>query len=156
MAFGTNGIERASDKFHLVEEFIYCYLKGKGGRQDPTRPNANQFTYDLLEVVERLLQYGFYATYDEVKEVAICLTDTLDGSKDYDGAKRKVKNDKGEDKDEDIPKSDRYKIDAAGNAIIMSSKQAIITCLGNITHLRDAYRQKCIMAYYKEARKTKN
>jgi hypothetical protein len=151
MLFGTKPYERASDKFHLVEEFIAFYLTGQGGLQDPNKEAANQFMVDIIEVVNLLLKFGFYATYPEVKELTACLADTLDGSNDFSSAEKYAGKGVDDGKKKYADDGIRFKLDTPGNTTVMSSKQAIINCLVQVSLVRDAYRQDVIMAYFKSA-----
>ena len=133
LMFGISPGEAPGDKFFLVEEFITSYLLQLGGQQNPENTEENRFVLSILELVQALVRFGFYGTYYELMDVTTPLVEILNGSKDMDD------------------KRARYSVETPGNKLVMDSKMAIVKSLMDLNRIRDDYRQKIILAYFKQS-----
>ena len=118
--------------------------------QDPNKEAANQFMVDIIEVVNLLLKFGFYATYPEVKELTACLADTLDGSNDFSSAEKYA------GKGVDDGKKSTLMTAFASSSILLAIPRSCPRSRPSSAALSkcrwwDAYRQDVIMAYFKSA-----
>ena len=130
-------------KFYLMEEFVTSFLLKLGGQQEPGNAERNRFVLSILDMIQSLVKFGFYGTYYELMDVTTPLVELLNGSNDMDP-------EASEEAPEDAAQK-RYSMGTPGNKLVMESKIAIIQSLLNLNRIRDDYRQKIIMAYFKES-----
>ena len=134
LMFGIGNNEAPGDKFYLVEEFITSFLLQLEGRQDPNNEERNRFVLSILKVVQDLVRFGFYGTYYELMDVTTPLVQMLNGSMDTTEGDAK-----------------RYSSKQKGNKLVTDSKIAIIRTLMDLNRVRDDYRQKILMGYFKDS-----
>ena len=130
LMFGIGKDEEPSDKFYLVEEFVTTFLL----RREVSKTNnreRNAFVLSVLQLVQNIVKFGFFATYYELSDVVTPLAELLNGSKDADDSVRY----------ESTPE----------NQLVFDSKRSIIKSLMDMTSLRDDYRQKVLMSYFKKS-----
>lgn len=135
LMFGIGNDEEPGDKFYLVEDFVTTFLLQEGGKQDPEDKERNTFVLSVLQLVQSLVKFGFFGSYYELTDVVTPLAELLNGSKDGDEG----------DRTEKTPE----------NQLVFDSKRSIIKSLMDMTSLRDDYRQKVLMSYFKESVKVR-
>jgi len=152
----------ASNKFHMVEDYISDYLMAMNGCQVVEDVEKNTFTVNLLGALDKLVKFGFYGTTAEVVDLVDPLIATLDGRADLLTMEDFKKNMKLGDKklDElmvrDFPKDvdiDRYELDE-NSQLVFDSKRSMINALVSICALRDDFRLRMIMNSFKTSIRT--
>ena len=68
--FGVKRDEPPSNKLHLVRDFVSDFLQAQCGCQIAEHRQRNKLTLAVLELLERLVSFGFYATKEELDAAA--------------------------------------------------------------------------------------
>jgi hypothetical protein len=58
------------------------YLIDTNGVQDVYAISKNMMTYEILKIIKFMLHHGFYANLDELRNIAIPMTNLLNGAND--------------------------------------------------------------------------
>lgn len=157
LTFGADG--EASNKFHMVEDFISDYLIQMDGCQVVEDVEKNTFTVNILQALDRLVKFGFYGTTAEIKDLVDPMISTLDGRADLLTLKEFEKNAalsaeaKLRQDLSDWPPNldvDRYEL-TEQSQLVMDSKRSMINALVSICNLRDDFRLRMLMTKFKES-----
>ena len=135
---------RPSDKFALLQDYIARYLKELGGVQDASAAAGNSLTVALIELLSKLIGFGFFATRKELQDVVRPLVQTLDGSNDQ------VTGDANDGEAEGVSDSQaRWQASSAGALLVCDIKRSIIDALTIINDVRDDWRMKVVLARFR-------
>ena len=162
LTFGADG--EASNKFHMVEDFISDYLILMDGCQVVEDVEKNTFTVNILQALDRLVKFGFYGTTAEIQDLVDPMIATLDGRADLLTLKEFEKNAalapdaKMRQDVSDWPLGldvDRYEL-TEQSQLVFDSKRSMINALVSICNLRDDFRLRMLMVKFKESIDKKN
>ena len=136
--FGVAEAEHASNKFHLIEDFISDYLLALGGCQVAKDKEKNIFTLAILTILQNLVNFGFYGSRAEIVDLCNPMIATLDGRAD------KITKTSPEG-DEARKQFDDY------TSLVMDSKRQMINSLYGVCKLRDDFRLSIIMYEFRQS-----
>jgi hypothetical protein len=136
--FGVDPTEHASNKFHLIEDFISDYLLALEGCQVAKEKEKNIFTLAVLTILQKLVNFGFYGSRAEIVDLCNPMIATLDGRAD------KIFRHSPEG-------DDARKIFDDYTSLVMDSKRQMINSLYAICSLRDDFRLSIIMYEFKSS-----
>ena len=144
--FGAEGASeraRPSDKFALLQDYIAGYLHDLGGVQNASAAAGNSLTVALIDILSKLIEFGFFATRKELQDVVKPLVQTLDGRNDQvtDG-------DDGE-ADEGNGEQARWQASSAGALLVCDIKRSIIDALTIVNNVRDDWRMKLVLTHFR-------
>ena len=148
---GSNPDELASNKFFLLRHFIQSYFGEMNGRQVVANVEQNKLILELLDVVAKLMTFGFYSTLDKIREICRPMFELLDSitpGREDRYLPHKELTLEGKQLLGEGQVWSRYDAQNEANIVVMDSKRAIIDALLHVVRVKHDYQLRCITALF--------
>lgn len=115
-------------EFFLIEQVIEDYLEKIGGNQNAFDPPGTQLTLSFLNLLEKLVQFGYYMDPAKINRIANGLVDMLDGRFDVSTAPKILRN----NGQQHFDRYKAYSTRSIDSTLVMASKKLICRILSSI------------------------